>query len=164
MKSLLTLSIVVAILALPKPSNPKNTFTHREHRLAPSASSSWRYESSLDVVRKEFQAGPFFLRAGLRTTQHNPAEDSISPISRIAVSTGMSASLDPLSIGVTIVLNLETKDSAASRESALIHIPNAKCPPDWEGFRGQNDERLLADNFNAHRAGSSLDALDRGLN
>jgi hypothetical protein len=124
MKSLLTLSIVFAIFALPKPSDPKSTFTYRDSRPTSSALSSSSYDSSLDMVREEFQAGPFFLALGMRTTQRNAAEDSVSPISRIAVSTGMSASLDPLSIRVTVVLNLESKNSASNDESALIHIPN----------------------------------------
>lgn len=130
MKSLLILSILLAVFALPKPPDPKSTFTYRGFRHASSAWSSPRYESSLDIVREEFQAGPFFLGLGMRTTQHDPTEDSISPISRIAVSTGMSASLDPLSIRVNVVLNLESTNSVGNDESALIDIPDAKSPPD----------------------------------
>jgi hypothetical protein len=131
MKSLLTLSILLA-LTLAKPPGRIPTSVHAGSPPVRSASSSASREVSRDIVREEFQVGRFFLGLGMRTEQ-NPAEDSASWTSRIGVNTAISTSLDPLSIRVIVVLNLETNQSADRNESALLRIPNAKSPPVWEG-------------------------------
>ena len=134
MKSPLTPSILIAILTLAKPPGPISTTVNAGSPPVLFDSSFAGHEVSLDIVREEFQAGPFFLGLGMRTEQ-SPAEDSPSSISRIGVNTAISTSLDPLSIRVIVVLNLETSQSSDRKESALIHITNAESPPAWEGFQ-----------------------------
>ena len=128
MKSLLTPSILVAILTLTKPPGRIYTTVNAGSSPVLSDSSSAGHEVSLDIVREEFQVGPFFLGLGMHTEQ-SPAEDSPSSISRIGVNTAISTSLDPLSIRVIVVLNLETNQSSDRKESALLHITNVKSPP-----------------------------------
>jgi hypothetical protein len=133
MKSLLTLSVLLAILTLAKPPGRVSTSAYLGSPPVLSALSFTRHEIALDNVREEFQVGPLFLQVDVRDTQNDPAGNSSSAIYRVGVNTRFSTSLNPLSIRVIVVLNLETNQSADRNESALLRIPNAKSPPVWEG-------------------------------
>lgn len=114
MKSLVTLSIIVVILAAIEPLGP--------------------FASSHDVAYEEFQVGPLFLEVGMRRTEEDPAQYFPSPIFRVGVNTDFSTSLDPLSVRVIVVLNFESDHSADNRQSAILHMPEAKQPSHLGGL------------------------------
>ena len=134
MKFALTVLIMITLLAAIGPARTKPSLVYPE---AHTSFSAMQIRTAFwpGVAREKIEAGPLSLEIRVRTTEIDEANAEALPVSRFAVNTEFSASLDPLSIRAIVGLYLQTNRTRRMREARSQQSPaTRKALPSGRAF------------------------------